>query len=55
LHGEKENFKEYSLNLKYAELSFPILNNYSAEMCQPCPHATICLFYCLKTAFVCKF
>jgi hypothetical protein len=25
LCGEKENFEEYSLNLKCAELSFPIL------------------------------
>jgi hypothetical protein len=24
LHGEKENFEEYSLLLEYAELSFPI-------------------------------
>jgi hypothetical protein len=33
LHGEKENFEEYSLILEYAELSFPILNNYLAEKC----------------------
>jgi hypothetical protein len=25
LHGKKENFEEYSLNLAYAELSFPTL------------------------------
>jgi hypothetical protein len=37
LHGEKEDFEEYSLNLEYAELSFPILNNYLAERPQPCP------------------
>jgi hypothetical protein len=41
LHGEKENFEEYSLILEFAELSFPILNNYSAEMRQPCPRATV--------------
>jgi hypothetical protein len=42
LHGEKENFEEYSLILEFAELSFPILNNYSIEMCRPCPRATVC-------------
>jgi hypothetical protein len=31
LHGEKENFEEYSLILEFAELSFPSLNNYSAD------------------------
>jgi hypothetical protein len=31
LHGEKKDFEEYSLNLEYAKLSFPILNNYSIE------------------------
>jgi hypothetical protein len=41
LHGEKENFEEYSLILEYAELSFPILNNYLAEKRQPCPRATV--------------
>jgi hypothetical protein len=41
LHGEKENFEEYSLILEFAELSFPILNNYLAEMCRPCPRATV--------------
>jgi hypothetical protein len=39
LCGEKENFEEYSLILEYAELSFPILNNYSAEKHRPCPRA----------------
>jgi hypothetical protein len=41
LHGEKENFEEYSLNLKYAEFNIPILKNYSAEKCRPCPRATV--------------
>jgi hypothetical protein len=37
LHGEKENFEEYSLILEFPELSFLSLNNYSAEMRRPCP------------------
>jgi hypothetical protein len=41
LHGEKENFEEYSLIWEFAELSFPSLNNYSAEMRRPCPRATV--------------
>jgi hypothetical protein len=41
LQGEKENFEEYSLILEYDELSFPILNNYSAEKCQPYPRAMV--------------
>jgi hypothetical protein len=41
LHGEKENFEKYSLILEFAELSFPSLNNYSAEMRRPYPRATI--------------
>jgi hypothetical protein len=41
LHGEKENFEEYSLILEFAELSFPILNNYLAKMRRPCPRATV--------------
>jgi hypothetical protein len=40
-HGEKENFEEYSLILEYAELSFPILNNYSAKKRRPYPRATV--------------
>jgi hypothetical protein len=36
LHGEKENFEEYSLTL-----SFPILNNYLAEKRQPWPQAMV--------------
>jgi hypothetical protein len=42
LHGEKENFEEYSLFLEYAELSFAILINYLAEKNRPCPPATVC-------------
>jgi hypothetical protein len=41
LHGEKEDFEKYSLNLEYVELNFPILNNYSTEKCQSCPRATV--------------
>jgi hypothetical protein len=41
LHGEKEDFEEYSINLKYAKLNFPILDNYSAEKHQPYLQATI--------------
>jgi hypothetical protein len=37
LHGEKENFEGYSLILEYAELSFPILNNYLAKKRRPYP------------------
>jgi hypothetical protein len=37
LHGEKENFEEYSLNLEYAKLPFPILNHYLVEKHWPCP------------------
>jgi hypothetical protein len=37
LHGEKENFEEYSLFWESAELSFAILINYSAKKNQPCP------------------
>jgi hypothetical protein len=43
LHGEKENYIEYSLNLEYAKLNFPILNNYLAEKCRLCPRATVYL------------
>jgi hypothetical protein len=41
LHGEKENFEEYSLNLASAELSFPILINYLEGKCQMCPRTTV--------------
>jgi hypothetical protein len=41
LYGKKETFEEYSLILEYAELSFPILNNYLAEKRQPCPRAMV--------------
>jgi hypothetical protein len=41
LHGEKENFEEYSLFLESAELTFAILINYSAEKNRTCPHATV--------------
>jgi hypothetical protein len=47
LDGEKKNSEEYSLILEFAELSFPILNNYSAEMRRPCPRATV-----INTSFV---
>jgi hypothetical protein len=42
LHGEKENFEEYSLNLASDELSFPSLINYSTGKCQTYPQTTIC-------------
>jgi hypothetical protein len=45
LHDEKEDFEEYSLNLEYVKLGFPILNNYLAEKCRPCPWATVVLEY----------
>jgi hypothetical protein len=41
LHGEKEEFEEYSLFLEYAELSFAILINYSTEKNRTCPRATV--------------
>jgi hypothetical protein len=41
LYGEKEDFEKYFLNLEYAALSFPILNNYSTERRQPYPQATV--------------
>jgi hypothetical protein len=41
LYGKKEDFEKYSLNLEYAKLNFPILNNYSAKKRQPCPWATV--------------
>jgi hypothetical protein len=41
LYSEKENFEEYPLNLEYAELSFPILNNYLVERRRPCPRAMV--------------
>jgi hypothetical protein len=41
LQGEKENFKEYSLFLESAELSFAILINYSARKWQTCPRTTV--------------
>jgi hypothetical protein len=33
LHGEKENFEEYSLYLESAELNFATLINYSIGKC----------------------
>jgi hypothetical protein len=33
LHGEKENFEEYSVYLEYAKLSSTILINYSIGKC----------------------
>jgi hypothetical protein len=41
LHGEKENFEEYSLFLESAELTFAILINYSAKKNRTCPRATV--------------
>ena len=46
LHGEKDNFEEYSLILEFAKLNFPILNNYLAVMCRPYPRAIVLsIFY----------
>jgi hypothetical protein len=44
LHGEKENFEEYSPNLASTELSFPTLINYSANRCQTYPQTTVLVF-----------
>jgi hypothetical protein len=41
LHGEKENFEEYSLFLESAELTFAILINYLAEKNRTYPRATV--------------
>jgi hypothetical protein len=41
LHGEKENFAEYFLNLAYAELCFPVLINFLAGKCQTCPRTKV--------------
>jgi ribonuclease HI len=41
LHGEKENFEEYSLFLEFAELSFAILINFSARKWRACPRTTV--------------
>jgi hypothetical protein len=41
LHGEKENFEEYSLFLESAELSFAILSNYLARKWRTCPQTTV--------------
>jgi hypothetical protein len=46
LHGEKENFEEYSLFLESAELSFAILINYSARKWRTYPRTTV--FYRYK-------
>jgi hypothetical protein len=49
---EKKNFEKYSLILEYAQLSFPILNNYSAKKHRPYPQATVIhmfqKFHCCK-------
>jgi hypothetical protein len=45
LHGEKENFEEYSLFLESAELTFAILINYSAEKNQTYPRAMVISIY----------
>jgi predicted patatin/cPLA2 family phospholipase len=37
LHGEKEDFVEYFLNLEYAKFTFPILKNYLAKKYQSYP------------------
>jgi hypothetical protein len=44
LHGEKENFEEYSLFLESAELSFAILIYYSARKWRTCPRTTVYKF-----------
>jgi hypothetical protein len=41
LHGEKENFEEYSLFLESAEFTFPILIIYSARKCQIYPRSMV--------------
>jgi hypothetical protein len=41
LHGEKENFEEYSLFLESAELSFAILINYLARKWRTYPRTTV--------------
>jgi hypothetical protein len=41
LHGEKENFEEYSLFLESAELSFAILINHSASPGTTSPPTTV--------------
>jgi hypothetical protein len=33
LHGERENFEEYSPNLAFVEFTFPILINYLVGKC----------------------
>jgi hypothetical protein len=49
LHGEKENFEEYSIFLESAELSFAILINYSARKWRTCPQTTVSLFLTKST------
>jgi hypothetical protein len=41
---KKEDFEEYFLNLEYAKLSFPILNNYLTKKRRPCSRATVMLW-----------
>jgi hypothetical protein len=41
LHGEKENFEEYSLFLESTQLSFAILINYLARKWRTCPRTTV--------------
>jgi hypothetical protein len=41
LHGEKENFEEYSLYLESAEFSYATLINYSTGKCQTYPPSTV--------------
>jgi hypothetical protein len=41
LHGEKENFEEYSLYLESTEFSFATLINYLTSKCRTCPRSTV--------------
>ena len=58
LHGEKENFEEYSLNLAFAKLSFPTVINYSAGKCRTCPWTMVfhldrgCNSFCILSTLV---
>jgi hypothetical protein len=47
LHGEKENFEEYSLYLESTEFSFATLINYSTSKCRTYPRSTV--FHCHLT------
>ena len=49
LHGEKENFTKYSLNLASVKLNFHILINYSVGKCQIYPRTTVPHIVCLSS------